>query len=90
MLRPHGGLALIWNISPWESQRTTFTHSEQLPRAAIGDILLSRSYVAALGERSREALFADIGRHLERAGAPVAGGEVTLDYATELYLTRRG
>ena len=98
VVRPGGGLGLLWNTTPWENRETPWfallddllerrrVDLATLRRHASG--FASRSYVAVLDPEEREALLAEVGRLLERSDAPVDDGQVLVPMRTAAFWTR--
>ncbi len=65
-------------------ERETFTWTQQLDRAMLRDLVLSRSYCAVLTQAEREEILDAVGRLFDEHAT---GGEIELPYLTECYRT---
>jgi ubiquinone/menaquinone biosynthesis C-methylase UbiE len=132
VLRSGGGLALLWNTTPWETRETpwfaavddlleerrvdlatlrrnasgrwreafveehdfgplveaSFDNPQRASRAEFVASLASRSYIAVLEPGDRAAVLAGLEDLLDRADAPVEGGQVSIPMRTQCHWTR--
>jgi SAM-dependent methyltransferase len=65
-------------------ERHSFRHAQTLDRAALRSRVASTSYIAAMSEAERAALFVDVDARIDALSEPI-----TLPYLTEVYVARR-